>query len=274
MNGNRYDTQVSDTVNNPTVDRLLKSTETATTNFYKSKIMEDDGMLYIHRVCMSWPDNIELLSMILKTNPDVACAVTKKPDPRTDRKKSLDDEVSVTLTGGVFLSGLRSLNRNTNNARGPVDGSTPLHLLLGRADRKKILLEVVQLFQRIAPDVQLQPDVLGRLPLHLALERNLDPRIVSALISGQPQAACFPDKRLMMPLHVACATYLPTALDVIVMLTKANPLALLSPNFHGRTPLELAITTDTPDDTVQHLQQCSGCYGASDFVDVGDVEDM
>ena len=73
------------------------------------------------------------------------------------------------------------------------------------------------------------------------------------ILSANPEAAQVPDKRRNFPLHVAA--YVGASFTVINKLYYAFPEALLETNFHGETPLDIAIRNGKCSDIATNFLQ-------------------
>ena len=81
----------------------------------------------------------------------------------------------------------------------------------------------------------LQPDALGRLPLHYALSNGADPAVVEMLLQAAPAAAQGVDTRGWMPLHVAVS--MGASLSVVQQIYQAYPTAIVMRTLQGSTPM-------------------------------------
>ena len=145
-------------------------------------------------------------------------------------------------------------------------------------------LDVVQLLAQQAPDVLVLPDgpeECGSLSIFLEQVRchnrssnsnNNDPhhphpsaaendKIVRALLRASRAAATVPDRHQNTPLHYAvrAARHLP--LQTLALVQAAFPDALRQRNFHGQSPLDVAVksSSSVPLIVVDYLQKLS--YG-------------
>mgnify|MGYP006204156521 CR=1 FL=1 len=81
--------------------------------------------------------------------------------------------------------------------------------------------QVVRLLLEACAKGSVEPDALGRLPLHYALSNGAQDDVVQLLLDTTPNAARGTDRRGWLPLHVACSVGAST--KVIVMILQAYP---------------------------------------------------
>lgn len=164
--------------------------------------------------------------------------------------------------------------------------STPLHLLFQLHDPP---VAIVTDFVEAAPDVLMQPDALGRLPLHYACEYGVTTEVLELITELRPAAkyqtdnfdntpllyACrslenpnsmasnisilsdqisakITDKQKMLPLHWACYSGAPVV--VIQTLVDWHPDGLFETEDNGKTPLRLAIDNAQHENSPQNIE--------------------
>lgn len=147
--------------------------------------------------------------------------------------------------------------------------SYPINIAL----RCGTVLEVVDILAKAGPDVLLLPDGLNKSnSLDLALHRGYEDGIVQLLLSVNREAAKSVDRDANTPLHTAVKVGT-TSKNVFAMIYKAYPDAVRSRNFHGSTPLDLAIRSPScPEEIVDYLQNLSSSLEESH--NIADVDEL
>ncbi len=95
--------------------------------------------------------------------------------------------------------------------------------------------------------------VLGKTPLHFALEKGKDfpIDILKLMIETYPEALQEKDYDEMLPCHIACSRSL--SLDIISLIVTTDPLALQERDIHGKLPLHWACSSNASYDVVKLL---------------------
>lgn len=92
--------------------------------------------------------------------------------------------------------------------------------------------------------------------LSCALYERRDIQVISLLLGANPDQIRVRDRHLNYPIHVACLGG--ASLEIVKLLATSYRHALRKRNFHGQTPVEIAISsTLCGDDTVDFLKQTS-----------------
>lgn len=127
-----------------------------------------------------------------------------------------------------------------------IGGSYPLHIALTNGAS----LEVVRILVEKCPEILSKRNGLGYTPLSVAIVNNAQILIIQYLLFMEKNAATFADRRMNLPLHLACIYYtkrmsssstISSPLDVIKMLLKIYPEGVHKKNFDGRTPLDILV---------------------------------
>lgn len=117
----------------------------------------------------------------------------------------------------------------------------PLHYIV--AD-KKPHIEAMDDCITAFPSGLLQPDALGRLPLHLATRHGAPHNVVAALVSAQPKALTVADIEENLPLHHAVVYQ---SCKTVQMLIARGADACQKVNNRRRTPLHVACGSRADD---------------------------
>mmetsp|Transcript_21229 Transcript_21229/g.30030 ORF Transcript_21229/g.30030 Transcript_21229/m.30030 type:complete len:237 (-) Transcript_21229:86-796(-) len=107
----------------------------------------------------------------------------------------------------------------------------PLHI----ACRKNANIEVIRVLMEKFPKAALEPDNLGRLPLHYALSNGIQDEGIDILMQ-EPNAARGTDRRGWIPLHVACQTGSSTR--IVKVLLEAYPEGIVEMTNKGTDVFE------------------------------------
>jgi hypothetical protein len=119
-------------------------------------------------------------------------------------------------------------------------------------------LDVLQLLASEGPDVLAEKDGPDETcTLSIALTSDSDMGIIDMCIETNPACTKVGDRHANLPLHVAVRSR-KISLDVINKIHQAYPGAVAHRNFHGETPLDVAVRNVFCSDTiVDHLQRLS-----------------
>ena len=120
----------------------------------------------------------------------------------------------------------------------------------------KASLEVVELLAKAGPDVLLLKDGPWEgSSLTLAIRSECDMAIIKAILAANPKQTQVADRQNALPLHAALQVP-KVSLELIKLLYRAFPGALLKPNVRGDTPVQVAEKNPyCKEDIVDYLQE-------------------
>jgi hypothetical protein len=231
----------------------------------KSHVLDEHGMLPLHKACALFPQNSKLIGMVIRGNSNAVCTPVQQP------KKG---EQGPGYRNYIIKG---EQDASPNNAMYPKQGSYPIHIAI----TNNASFSMIKLLVRAGPRVLSKKDGAGLVPLSLALrcESALSSNdhsfydLIMLLLSANQGASKIPDNRMQTPLHYACMSIgsgafhdmkksssssqdKPSHLNILKLLVEANPEAIHQQNFNGRTPLELAQYGDKCDDEcIAYLQK-------------------
>lgn len=103
------------------------------------------------------------------------------------------------------------------------------------AQDSTLLSEFMKLLVDSAPDVVMQKNKMGNLPIHIALWSNTDLKVLAQLVHPAPKTLFEMNSDGLLPLHVACQ-FVP---QTVPFLLEQGPQALCIPTSDGKYALEM-----------------------------------
>jgi hypothetical protein len=180
----------------------------------------------LHNSCKLYPTTITIVESALRFDPE-----------GIRRKVSIVCERNM----GGQTSKLQAVERYVY----------PINIAL----RFNAALDVLQLLASKGPEVLMESDGLDHMSsLGIALALGHQTKVIYLLLSTNPRSARTRDRYSNLPLHVAVRQPSIT-LEIVEMVHMAFPEAIKARNFHGQTPLDVAVrTVACPDAVLNYLQ--------------------
>jgi hypothetical protein len=192
--------------------------------------MDTDSLL--HNSCKLYPQDYEIVESALQLDPNairrsipISCAKGNAP----------------TLPSHVRIP--------------PKKYSFPINIAIQYgAD-----IRIIALLASTGPEVLCQPDGPNRTnSLSIALQCDASRETCDALIMANPGCASVADRHSNAALHWAVRSPVVPCMTRIHRIHNAYPDAVLQKNFHGETPLDIAIRNPAcPEAVLSYLQQAS-----------------
>lgn len=128
--------------------------------------------------------------------------------------------------------------------------------LLHWASEKNAPMEIVNmLLELYKPAAKIKSRSKGHLPLHKAVAHDPSTRLVKSLIEVYSEGAKIPDRRRMLPLHLAlqCEVSDVASLDVVKALIQANKHGVKAKDEHQQLPLHHAVKSEASIEIINVL---------------------
>lgn len=199
-----------------------------------------DGDSLLHNSCMLYPDTFEIVEGALQLDPD-----------------SIRRRIKVCSN-----SPAPKYNQLAREAY-----TFPINIALKYSANS----DIIKLLATAAPDVLSQPDSRNsRASLSVALTCGSSLEIIETLIVMNRATASIEDRHLNLPLHLAARHS--ASLEVVLCVHAAFPGALKTKNFHGETPLDVAVRNmNCPEEVVNYLRRSTfSHFERSAFKDQGE----
>lgn len=188
-------------------------------------LLDDQSLL--HHSCRLYPTTASIVESALQFDPGALCRRVKM--------------------AAMVPSGTETANTKMIKERYALPINIALHA--------NASLDVITALARHGPGALVMgdgPD--GKNSLSIALTMHRKPDLVNTLIFANAECVQKPDRYGNYPLHTACFRGAP--MNVIELLVKGCPEALLQPNFYNETPLSVVSrSTKCGEDIVDYLQE-------------------
>mmetsp|Transcript_12254 Transcript_12254/g.17981 ORF Transcript_12254/g.17981 Transcript_12254/m.17981 type:complete len:541 (+) Transcript_12254:128-1750(+) len=128
----------------------------------------------------------------------------------------------------------------------------PLHLAVSKNPPSRVILSFLQAFLNA---IKIREERWGRLPIHIACRCHASVDVLKVLIAAHQESLRITDKVYSrLPLHYACQFASPEEISVIV---NAERRALVFKDADGKTPMDLALTSNHPkqDVIIKNLEE-------------------
>lgn len=194
--------------------------------------MDADSLL--HNSCKLYPDTFDIVEGAVQLDPE---AIRRKiPIVCTQLKDETDKSAAL---------------------RAPAKFCYPINIALAYGANQQI----IELLARSGPDVLSFPDGdKEETSLAIALRYQAKQDILDILLRNNQDCASIGDRHSNLPLHVAVRSCdgRPLSLDRITHIHSAFPDAVMQHNFHGESPVDLAVRNPhCPEPVLNYLQRVS-----------------
>jgi ankyrin repeat protein len=206
-----------------------------------SEVLDEDNSLPIHAAAWGgdFPESKSVIELLLKQNPSHLSV------------SDGDDETILTLMskyGRTSQEAVRFVLQQDKKAvyrgRDEMEGNTAIHHAVSASYQQNNT--VYKPFLEYHKELLKKTNRLGRLPLHIALQRCCAaPEMVQDLIEGFPQGASSRDEQGFLPIHHACNAGV-TDVKIVQSLVDIAPESIkmeltTSRSRRGPLPLHLAL---------------------------------
>jgi hypothetical protein len=203
-----------------------------------------DSEALLHNSCKLYPKTMAVVESALRFDPDAIRRCIPVTCYGPDEDKESGDTKEQGKDKNIFKS-----KRPT-----PTRYSYPINIAMHyQADE-----QVLELLIRAGPDVLTLPDGPDKASaLAIALTLGCSAQVIEWMVTLNPACARLCDRHSNLPLHTAMRAQKMT-LSMVQRIREVYPEALTRKNFHGETPLEVAVRcTYCPEEVVDYLQRIS-----------------
>lgn len=200
----------------------------------------------LHNSCKLYPDTLFIVESALRMDPN---AIRQKVNVTSSAAPSVDESNgSSKETPSSFLS-LTKAGRGGEPApslfkkRKVAEAfGYPINIAL----KHNASNDVIDLLLREGPDVLSLPDGPDDAStLAIAIELGMSHDVLKRIVKANPNAVHTRDKYDNLPLHALLRTRAGPLVESVKMVYRAHPQGLRSVNFHGHTPLDLAVRNES-----------------------------
>jgi hypothetical protein len=205
----------------------------------------------LHNSCKLYPDTLFIVESALRMDPNSIrqkVNVTSATVSSVDESNKSSKEAPSTSSSSSSFPSLSKVGR----------GETPSPLFKKRkvaeafgypiniALNHNASNEVIDLLLREGPDVlSLRDGPDDASTLAIAIELGKTHSVLKRIVLANPNAVHTRDKYDNLPLHSLLRTRAGPSVESVKMVYRAHPQGLRSVNFHGHTPLDLAVRNES-----------------------------